>query len=136
MFVDNMSRDQHSNFEFRERRLQSRRFEIAAPVRFCWNGADGTRNTGKGKTRDISIHGAFVWAWPVPLPGTEVEVTAEIPALVTGGTALRLHGIGKVLRVDPADAQAHGFAIAVNFQTSGTGASWGAGPETENSSLH
>ena len=101
-----------------ETRPRSRRFAIVAPVRFSWTGPDGARKTGRGKTRDISLHGAFIWTWPVPMPGTAVEVAVEVPALVKGGTALRLHGTGTVLRVEPLNTQAHGFSVAVNFQTS------------------
>jgi hypothetical protein len=118
-----------------ERRQRGRRFAIVASVKFSWTGSDGKRNAGRGRTCDISIYGAFIWAWPVPLPGTEVEVSVEIPALVTGGAPLRLHGSGTVLRVDPADAQAHGFAIAVNFQTTGIKAMSSCGPVNNNSPL-
>jgi hypothetical protein len=119
----------------RDERRRTRRFEIKVPVRFSWIGSDGTRSTGKGKTRDISIHGAFIWAWPVPLPGDAVEVKVEVPSFLIGGTSLRLHGNGTVLRVEPPDAQAHGFAIAVDFQTTGTEAMSGCGSETNNSPL-
>jgi hypothetical protein len=100
-----------------ERRQRSRRFPVTAPARFSWQGADGAWHQGKGKTRDISIHGVFVWAWPVPMPGTRIEITVEVPALVRRGTALRLNGSGVVLRIDPRDSQANGFAAEVNFQT-------------------
>lgn len=118
-----------------DRRQRGRRFAIVASVKFSWTGSDGKRSTGRGRTRDISIYGAFIWAWPVPLPGTEVEVNVEVPALVTGGLPLRLHGSGTVLRVDPPDAQAHGFAIAVNFQTTGIKAMSSCGPANHNSPL-
>jgi hypothetical protein len=51
------------------------------------------------------------------MPGTRIEITVEVPALVRRGTALRLNGSGVVLRIDPQDSQANGFAAEVNFQT-------------------
>ena len=115
-----------------ERRQRSRRFPITAPARFSWQGPDGVWHHGKGKTRDISIHGVFIWAYPVPMPGTAIEVTVNVPPLVVGGIPLRLHGTGLVLRIDPADSQANGFAVDVNFQTGGVGVLGKSDSETDN----
>ena len=115
-----------------ERRQGSRRFAITAPVLFSWQSPDGARHTGKGKTRDISIHGVFVWAYPVPMPGAPIEMTVEVPPLVRGGATLRLNGSGTVLRIDPLDTQANGFAVEVNFQTGRVGDFSGSDSETDN----
>lgn len=75
-------------------------------------------------TRDISLHGIFVWALCVPTPGAVIEVNVYIPSLVPSGAPVRLKGTGTVLRVDPPDSQPKGFVAELNFQTTGIGASF------------
>jgi hypothetical protein len=106
--------------------------EYLASARFSWQRTDGASHQGKGKTRDISIDGVFIWAFPVPMPGTEIEMTVTVPPLVANGMPLRLHGMGRVLRIDPPDSQAKGFAAEVNFQTDGVGVFGNSDSETDN----
>ena len=114
-----------------DRRRQSRRFSIASPARFTWLDTDGGWHTGKGMTRDISLHGVFVATHSVPVPGTVVEVDVAIPPLKKAGAAIRLLGRGRVLRIEPPDSQPRGFAAQVNFQSTGIGASFDSNSETE-----
>ena len=104
-----------------ERRQRSRRFNIGAPARFSWRGADGALHTAKGTTRDISLHGVFIHTDFVPIPGTTIEIHVTIPSLVSNGLAVRLTGTGTVLRVEPLDSRPTGFAAAVTFQSTGLG---------------
>ena len=126
--MEHQSQSQYRNLERRER---SRRFGIAAPVRFHWRGTDGVCHEGKGTTRDISLHGVFVWTHEVPVPGATVEVNINIPSLVRNGVGVSLNGMGTVLRADPPNGQPKGFAAEMNFQKSRTGDSIDSDSETQ-----
>lgn len=104
-----------------ERRQRSRRFVIRALANFSWQGPDGVWHTGKGTTRDISLHGVFIQTDSGPVPRAAIELNVSIPSLVTSGVTVKLNGAGTVLRIDPPDSKPQGFAAAVTFQTTGTG---------------
>jgi hypothetical protein len=116
-----------------ERRQQGRRFAVAASANFAWQGRDGLRHDGRGRTRDISIHGVFIWAHDVPKPGDAIEVTVTMPPMVADGMSLRLHGRGCALRVDRADSHTKGFAAKLNFRSNSIGAPTSSGSETQRS---
>lgn len=108
------------------------RYAITASARFTWDGPDGKRHEGRGKTRDIGTFGVFIYAHPVPIPGAAIEVIVDMPSLAGGEVGVRLSGRGTVLRVDPADRAATGFAAQVVFQTGWAGAPW----ETDSANEH
>jgi hypothetical protein len=114
-----------------ERRMRSRRFPLSVPVEFSWLGPDRSWKAGHGTTRDVSIHGIFIFTYAVPIPGSTIEVSVQLPSLMTSGAQMKLVGSGTVLRVDPPDSQATGFAAEVRFCAQGDGVSSGSASEDE-----
>jgi len=96
---------------------KSKRYRLLAPVSFLWERPDGQLQEGKGTIRDISDRGVFVTGELVPQRGAHLDLEVYLPSLEAGGTAVRLHGEGTVIRVDRAEGIPKGFAAAVAFQT-------------------
>jgi hypothetical protein len=60
-------------------RRADQRFTMNVPVRFMWKLPDGLES-GKGRTRDISLRGVFVLADTCPKTGSEVRVNVLLPS--------------------------------------------------------
>jgi hypothetical protein len=90
------------------------RFPLEAAVAFWWMDANGSRQQGKGSTRDVSERGAFVFATKCPCVGSSVELRIPLEGLPD---TTRINLAGRVVRVE----QAHegkgigGFAISRSF---------------------
>jgi hypothetical protein len=96
---------------------KSKRYRLQAPASFLWERPDGLLQESKGTIRDISDRGIFVAGDVVPPRGAHVDVDVYLPSLEGGGSAVRLHGEGTVVRVDWEAEGIRGFAAAVAFQT-------------------
>ena len=99
--------------EFRK----ANRYQLSAPVLFTWQRSDGKFQASEGVTRDISMRGIFVLAAEVPEVGAYIEVDAHLPALSGRGRTVKLHGGGRVLRVEKQLRPVGGFAAEVFFQS-------------------
>jgi hypothetical protein len=80
---------------------------------FSWQDAQGILHRSEGYTYDISEMGAFILANTYPPVGAEVSYEMHLPASL-GATREELPGrLGKVLRVEQANASEgrNGFAI-------------------------
>jgi hypothetical protein len=81
-------------------RRRDPRFTLEASVDFAWM-ACGEQHMGRGKTRDISLHGLFVFSDVCPPAGTEMRLNVTLP-LAAGGLGLVLRAkVATVARVDP-----------------------------------
>ncbi len=94
-----------------------KRFRLSAPVLFSWQDGEGEPRRAEGMTRDISLRGLFVLAAEVPDLGAYVEVDAYLPPVNGRGKTFRLHGDGKVLRIEQRAGGEPRFAAEVFFQT-------------------
>src|SRR5271170_6538485 len=79
------------------------RYPIQVPVRFSWsvrNGAMlaryGAMRQGKGRSRDISEGGAFVFARNLPPVGASISLSIQF--LSAGSRFLRMEVTGEVVR--------------------------------------
>jgi hypothetical protein len=62
----------------------------------------------EGHTRDISTHGLYFTAESAPQPGTLVSLTLSLPPALTGGEGVLVEVLARILRVEPAAANAEG----------------------------
>lgn len=102
-----------------ERRKAERRYRIAASASVRWKTTPGVWHQSKGVTRDISLSGLFVFAQRVPVPGTLIEISVQLPAPRTRGKIVTLRGRGTVLRLEPEESPAWGFAASITFEEPG-----------------
>jgi PilZ domain len=89
------------------------RFPLEALVTFYWKSENGMEQQGKGRSRDISEHGVFVFADECPPAGIKIGLKIVLPELSDIAHALRMQIEGRVLRVDEAarEQRACGFAV-------------------------
>src|ERR1700724_4566043 len=86
-----------------ERRM-ARRYDLALPVnvRLPINREPGAHN---GQTRDISTRGVYFTMRKDLSPGTELDFTLTLPAVINSRTEVFVRAHGRVVRVDkPRDA--------------------------------
>jgi hypothetical protein len=83
-------------------RREHKRHDLAAPVKFSWELADGTVSEGTGITRDLSAGGLFVMADDPPPAGATVQFEVD---LETGrlGSGVNIRAKGQVIRVEVTD---------------------------------
>jgi hypothetical protein len=81
-------------------RRRARRFTLGIPVIFHWVDERQMPCGGAGFSRDISIHGLFVFT-PAAAPplASQVELTVLLPSLAANGPGLHLHAKGSVVRL-------------------------------------
>lgn len=96
-----------------ERRERGRRFRISAAVAFAWESPSGDLRGASGISRDISGHGISVISSSIPIPGSPIEVTVNLP--VPWARTAMLRGRGVVLRLHPEQGQPWGFAATIEF---------------------
>jgi hypothetical protein len=89
------------------------RFPLEASVIFYWKSENGMEQQGKGRSRDISEHGVFVFADECPPAGVKIGLKIVIPELSDIAQGLRMQIEGRVLRVDEmaGEQRACGFAV-------------------------
>jgi hypothetical protein len=96
-------------------RRRAVRFQLHAPVILEWIEPSGAKRENIGRTRDISILGAFViCASPLPA-NTVISLEVHLPPLERNSSQqLRLRGHGKVTRVNGSGPDS-GYAASVRF---------------------
>jgi hypothetical protein len=100
-------------FGKQEQRKHNRHL-LEVPVIFWWRDARHARHQGVGLTRAVSTHGAFVLTRTPPPVKATIELKVFFPRVGAAGVPMRLHGEGKVVRVEAVkhpEARA-GFAVA------------------------
>jgi PilZ domain len=97
-------------------RRRAIRFSLHARVTYRWKDRSGRNQEGVGRTRDISILGAFVVCSSPPPVGAPVGLEIDLSPL-EGDTLkhLRLEAKSKVMRVADSD-QDSGFAATSRFE--------------------
>jgi hypothetical protein len=91
------------------------RFLLQTAVTFCWTNGDGESRQGAGRSRDVSEHGAFVFAPICPPVGTSVVLTIDLEGIPDEMGPLPVDVEGAVLRVEQCPAErgmlTGGFAV-------------------------
>ena len=93
---------------------KSFRYRLEVPVSFIWKVARESQHEGNGLTRDMSVRGAFVYTTNPPTMESDIEIEAFLPSGRGAVPPARIHGRGRVSRVEAAqggDSRA-GFAVA------------------------
>jgi hypothetical protein len=76
------------------------RFPLEACVVFWWWDESGTYRKTSGRSRNVSVRGAYVMADTCPPVGAAVGLTISMPSSVGLARASRVEMAGRVLRVD------------------------------------
>ena len=91
------------------------RVPLCASAVFSWADQKGLSQQGKGKTRDLSAAGAFLYTDSAPPVGSTVQLEMRVPFLRGAISALRMKAKARVVRVQPPDendeVQTSGFAV-------------------------
>jgi hypothetical protein len=91
------------------------RFLLQTAVTFLWTSGDGKSRHGEGRSRDISEHGAFVFAPDCPPVGASVMLTIDLEGIPDEIGPFPVEVEGEVLRVQKFPAErgvlTDGFAI-------------------------
>jgi len=91
------------------------RFLLQTAVTFQWTNGDGESRQGEGRSRDVSEHGAFVFAHHCPPVGANVSVKIDLDGIPDEIGPLPVEVDGEVLRVEKSPAErgmlTSGFAI-------------------------
>ena len=82
-------------------------------VTFWWTNTDGKHQEGEGRSRDVSEHGAFVFAPLCPPVGASVVLKIALAGAPDEIGPIPIEVKGAVLRVEqsPAEAGTGGFAV-------------------------
>jgi hypothetical protein len=101
-------------------RRKHHRYQLSAPVFFCWTMLDKPLQSGEGMTRDIDTTGAYINACELPPVGALVQMDVLLPNLLEAEPGAHLVGEGKVLRVEQHEGtlpsgRESGFAVSVQF---------------------
>jgi hypothetical protein len=91
------------------------RFLLQTAVTFWWTNGNGESRHGEGRSRDVSEHGAFVFAPNCPPVGASVLLKIDLEGIPEEIGALPVKVEGEVLRVEQCPAErgmlTGGFAI-------------------------
>ncbi len=89
------------------------RYRISIPTIFCW-GAGSNLVEGKGVSRDVSTHGAFIVTTEKVPVGSEIWLRLAVPGIQEGSQGSEMRGNGRVVR-----AEDDGFAVdaPIGFST-------------------
>jgi hypothetical protein len=91
------------------------RFLLQTAVTFQWTNGNGESRQGEGRSRDVSEHGAFVFAPICPPVGANVTVKIDLDGIPDEIGLLPVEVDGEVLRVERSPAErgmlTSGFAI-------------------------
>jgi hypothetical protein len=89
------------------------RLPLEASAAFWWKDSAGTYQEGRGRIRDITERGAFIFAAVCPPHNANVDLRIVFDALPGAKTVLRMEVQGRVVRVERTSmSQANdGFAI-------------------------
>lgn len=89
------------------------RFPLQTAVAFSWANESGDRQQGEGRSRDLSEHGAFVFAPICPPVGASVSLTIDLEGIPDKVGPLPVEVSGEILRVEQfaGERGSSGFAI-------------------------
>lgn len=89
------------------------RYPIRVPVSVQWVSHRGGGGSLKGRTKNISEGGAFIYSRVLPPLGAAVELKMQLPVSQSGVVSSRLEMQGEVFRVEtPSGRESQwGFAI-------------------------
>lgn len=89
------------------------RFALKRAVAFSWTNGNGNRQRGEGRSRDLSEHGAFIFAPICPPVGANVSLTVDLEGIPDRIGPLPIEVTGEILRVEPSPEipGVDGFAI-------------------------
>ena len=76
------------------------RYALQVPTVFIWKDLNGIEQRVEGRTRDISISGAYVFARVCPPEGTSVKVDMLLATVPNSPRSLRLNAQGRVVRAE------------------------------------
>lgn len=89
------------------------RYPLEVPVVFRWTERGQVRES-RGRTRDISVRGAFVLSDDCPSCGTRVAIKMNFPAAMAGRVGW-INAEGLVLRIEsPSARRDSGFVVESN----------------------
>jgi PilZ domain-containing protein len=89
----------------------TRRFALDLPVAVKF--LDNQQHETFGNTRDVSSRGVFFYMESNVNEGSPIEFVMTLPSEITQTEPIRVHCTGKVVRVDNADAEEQGVAVAI-----------------------
>jgi len=91
------------------------RFLLQTAVTFRWTNGNGDLQLGEGRSRDVSEHGAYVFAPKCPPVGANVALKIDLDGIPDEMGPLPVEVDGEVLRVEQSPAErgmlTSGFAI-------------------------
>ena len=91
------------------------RFLLQTGVAFRWTNGNGELQQGEGRSRDVSEHGAYVFAPRCPPVGANVGLRIDLDGIPDEIGPLPVEVNGEVLRVEQSPAErgmlTSGFAI-------------------------
>jgi PilZ domain len=91
------------------------RFLLQTAVTFWWTAGNGEPRQGEGRSRDVSEHGAFVFASCCPPVGANLTLKIDLDGIPDEIGRLPVEVEGEVLRVEQCIAErgmlTGGFAV-------------------------
>jgi PilZ domain len=91
------------------------RFLLQTAVTFWWTNGNGEPRHGEGRSRDVSEHGAFVFASTCPPVGASVVLKIDLEGIPDEIGRLPVEVEGEVLRAEQCPAErgmlTGGFAV-------------------------
>ena len=93
---------------------KKRRYKLTSPTTYWWPSEGGTFGVGQGVVTNVSTCGAFVLAQVLPPLGASLQLEMLLRGPQSRGAGMRLHGEGRVLRVEREDSRT-GFAVSMQF---------------------
>ncbi len=91
------------------------RFLLQTAVTFWWTNGSGEARQGEGRSRDVSEHGAFIFASSCPPVGTSVVLKIDLEGIPDEIDRLPVEVEGEVLRAEQCPAErgmlTGGFAV-------------------------
>jgi hypothetical protein len=99
---------------------RTRRYRLAAPVKYWWLAPSGSVQASHGTTVDISSSGVMVIATKCPPMGVRIQTTIHVDRRNGSDSPLELHGEGIVVRTESGKAilpsrRSSGFAASMHF---------------------
>ena len=95
-----------------EQREQTR-YSLRADVDFEWKDEQGVSHRGRGRTRDISPKGMFIYSDSQLPTKTDVQVDVFLHSVAQAVTNVKMKAEALVIRVEPPTGPGihHGFAV-------------------------
>ena len=88
---------------------------LQTAVTFWWTNGNGAERHGEGRSRDVSEHGAFIFASSCPPVGTSVVLKIDLEGIPDEIGRLPVEVEGEVLRAEQCPAErgmlTGGFAV-------------------------